>query len=122
MGTQGIPVRIGGLVLGEKLICSDPNPQKITYTKDFNIVVHDTLPKPKTQCTQPQSLVKMRLEFTTTSEESSNTLMNMDAGPHYVETDRFVGPCYIENLSGIQEPGDKNVMRWTMELIEAYDG
>lgn len=119
---RGIPVRIGSLHLGTELICLDPNPQRITYTQDFKITVHDCLPKPKTQCTQPEGLWSISMEFITTSEEASEKIVRMNAGPYWVETDRIKLPCYIAKKRGVQEPGNKDVMKWTIDLIECYDG
>jgi len=119
---RGVAVKIGTLTLGENLIDPDPNPQRITYTQDFSIRVHDCIPKPKTQCTQPEGLWRLVIEFTTTRKETSDKIVEMNAGPHWVVTDRMSLPCYIERKRGVQEPGNKDVMRWVFELIECYDG
>lgn len=120
--SRGVPVKIDDIIFGENLIDRDPNPVKITYRKSFNIVVHDTLPKPKTQCTQPYGLWTLTIEVETTTEEMAKRLASLNAGPYVVVTDLLPDtPFYIRDIRAIQEPGYKDNYQWIIELIEMYD-
>lgn len=118
---KGLPVRIGNVELGIEF--TESNPQSITYRTEFNIIKHECVPKPKTQCAQPQGLWGVTMQFVTTQPDRMFHLFEMDAGPHWVVTDLLPGiAMYLKSKQAVQEPGDPHVFKWTLDLIQAYDG
>ena len=121
----GVRVAIGSLKLGDGVgsyKIGESNPQSIEYSMDFNIVEHDCVRKKKTQCTQPKGLWVIDITVTTVTPESKSFLTEIDAGPHWVQTDLIGLPMYLRRKKAIQEPGDPDVYRWQLSFIEAYDG
>ncbi len=118
---KGVPVRIGNVLLGIEF--EESNPQSITYRMEFHIVTHETVPKRKTQCTQPKGLWAMTIQCQTITWDRANVLVNMDAGPYWVVTDLLPGiPMYLRSKQAVQVPGEPTYFNWTLDLIEAYDG
>ena len=120
----GVRVTIGDVILGDavgKYKEGESNPQSITYSMDYGIVKHECVGKPKTQCTQPEGLWELDLTFTTVENETKNRLLLLNAGPYMVSTDLIYKSMYIRRKRAVQDPGDPNVFKWDISLIEEND-
>lgn len=131
-------VRIGDVALGEINYANpdlgQPNPTSITWTQEFEIVVHKIVgQKPLTQCTIPVGLWNCRITFNTlalsleTHKISTvlKTVRDWNAGPRKIWDSLWnEGKCmYLQKKEISQKAGSKD---WyhsvTLDFIESNDG
>jgi len=115
----GVRVAIGSFEFGDATGAykvGESNPQSIEYSMDFNIVKHDCVRKMKTQCTQPKGLWVIDITITTVTPEAKSFLTEIDAGPHWIQTDLVGLPMYLQRKKATQEPGNPDVFRWQRQF------